>query len=189
MIDAAKGTVVTVGISGTCPYGLGACWGGAHEALRRLEGVNAVDPLPDVASATATVFLEDGRLPAVDRWDEQFAQMAHGSYQLRGVEVSLKGTVEARDGEHFLRASGERPSVVLAALGPLDKIQWQRQAGAPAVSAPDEAAAYHRLAAESAHAGEPIIVTGPLTWSGGGYRMLVRSFEVGGRRPGRPACI
>jgi galactose oxidase len=180
VVATAKGTEVTVGISGTCPYGLGACWGGAHEALRGLEGVHAVDPIPDAESSTATVFLEDERLPAVDRWDEQFAHIAHGSYTLRGVEVSVRGTLEPREGELVLHPGGQTPSVLIAPLGPADKIQWHRQGGVPTCLTPDEAAAYHRLADESAElsAGEPVTVTGPLKWTGGGYELLVRLFEV-----------
>ena len=45
--DAATGTRVVVGIQGTCPYGIAACWGGANEALRNLDGVQYVDPIPD----------------------------------------------------------------------------------------------------------------------------------------------
>jgi hypothetical protein len=54
---AAGATRVVVGISDTCPYGIGACWGGADEALRRLEGVRVLDPYPDSATSTAVVHL------------------------------------------------------------------------------------------------------------------------------------
>ena len=37
VLKSARGTPVVVGISGTCPYGIGACWGGAHEALLGLD--------------------------------------------------------------------------------------------------------------------------------------------------------
>ena len=52
---AASGTRVVVGIQGSCPYGIAACWGGANEALRNLEGVQYVDPVPDGDRSTATV--------------------------------------------------------------------------------------------------------------------------------------
>ena len=51
---AASGTRVVAGITGICPYGIAACWGGANEALRSLEGVQYVDPIPDGDSSTAT---------------------------------------------------------------------------------------------------------------------------------------
>ena len=43
---AASGTRVVAGITGICPYGIAACWGGANEALRNLEGVQYVEPHP-----------------------------------------------------------------------------------------------------------------------------------------------
>jgi hypothetical protein len=52
---AARGTRVVAGIMGTCPYGIAACWGGANEALRSLEGVEYVDPIPDGDRSTATM--------------------------------------------------------------------------------------------------------------------------------------
>ena len=105
--DAARGTRVVVGIRGTCPYGIAACWGGANEALRSLEGVEYVDPIPDGDRSTATVYLEDDRLPALDHWDDQFRRMVRQTYVLRGVEVTLHGTIEARDGVLLLAGEGK----------------------------------------------------------------------------------
>jgi hypothetical protein len=45
------------------------------------------------------VFLIDDRLPPLNRWDEQFRGIVHEGYVLRGAEISLKGTVEIRDGK------------------------------------------------------------------------------------------
>jgi galactose oxidase len=33
IVSAATGTRSAVGLTSICPYGLGACWGGAYEAL------------------------------------------------------------------------------------------------------------------------------------------------------------
>ena len=38
---------------GTCPYGIAACWGDANEALRSLEGVDYVDPIPQPGKTVA----------------------------------------------------------------------------------------------------------------------------------------
>jgi galactose oxidase len=180
VVEAASGTAVVVGITGTCPYGIGACWGGAHEALRSLERVHNVDPIPDADNSTATVFLEDEGLPALDQWDEQFRSMVNGSYELRGVEVSLKGSIEARDGELFLDSGGRRPSVQLTPLAPADKIQWNRPAGTPKPLEPGEIVAYERLAAESRNVAgrRRVTVTGPLKLTDAGYRLEVRLFKV-----------
>jgi galactose oxidase len=178
LLGAAKGTRVVAGITGTCPYGIAACWGGANEALHNLEGVRHVDPIPDADSSTATVYLEDDRLPALDRWDEQFRRMVHATYLLRGVEVSLTGTVEAPDGAPMLAGEGRRPPVELAPLGPGEKIQWDRAAGRPEPAGPGEAAAYDTLTRSLAATGaRRLTVTGPLEQAPDGYRLQVRLVE------------
>jgi galactose oxidase len=40
----ATDTRVTIGATPKCPYGLGACWAGAYEALKGLNRVAAVRP-------------------------------------------------------------------------------------------------------------------------------------------------
>jgi galactose oxidase len=177
--EAAKGTAVVVGITGTCPYGIGACWGGAYEALRRLEGVDLVSPVPNTDDSTAEVFLEDERLPALDTWDQQFRSIVNGTYEMRGVEVTLQGGIEARDGQLFLAGSGQRPSVQLAPLPATDKIQWNHTIRDRKPLEGDEALAYERLAAASRNLpdGQSVTVTGPLKQTDVGYQLHVRLFQ------------
>jgi galactose oxidase len=176
--DAASGTPVVVGITGICPYGIAACWGGANEALRSLEGVQYVDPIPDGYTSTATVYLEDDRLPALDHWDDQFRRMVRQAYVMRGVEVTLKGTIQARDGVLILADEGRRPPVELAPLDPGGKIQWDPAAGGPKAAVPGETAAYDTLARSSEAAdGRRLTVVGPLHRTGAGYRLQVRLVE------------
>lgn len=178
VLSAAKGTKVVVGLTGTCPYGISACWGGANEALARLDGVELVDPIPDGQASTGTVFLADDRLPSLDRWREQFRSIVNESYTIRGIEVTLTGTIEVRDEELFLNGSKVRPPVRLAPLNPADKMQWDRPARAPQPVLPDEAAAYARLATDFGEAGaQQITVTGPLLQAGDAFTLEVR--EVG----------
>jgi galactose oxidase len=180
VLAAAGGPAVVVGINGTCPYGIGACWGGAHEALLGLEGVASVDPIPDADNSTARVFLEDEKLPALDRWRAEFRRMVNGSYVLRGVEVSLESSIESSNGELFLTGGDSRPSVQLAPLVPADKIQWDRTAGAPQQLAADEQGAYDRLAAKAPELalGQRVTVTGPLKKTDAGYHLEVRLFTL-----------
>ena len=176
--DVARGTQVLVGIRGSCPYGIAACWGGANEALRSLEGVEYVDPIPDGERSTATVYLEDDRLPALDHWDDQFLRMVRQTYVLRGVEVTLNGTIEARDGVLLLASEGRRPPVELAPLAPGGKIQWDPAAASPQAAEPGEASAYNMLARSSgATDARRLTVTGPLQQTGAGYRLQVRMVE------------
>lgn len=176
----ARGTAVVVGITGTCPYGIGACWGGAYEALQQLEGVQLVGPIPNAGDSTATVFLRDEGLPALDKWGEQFRSFANGTYELRGVEVTLEGAVEERDGRLFLRGSGQRPPVRLAPLTAAAIIQWNQPARAVKPLDDDEALAYERLVAASKDPtdGRQVRVTGPLEQTDGRYRLRVRVFDA-----------
>jgi hypothetical protein len=178
VLQAATGTKVVIGITGTCPYGIAACWGGANEGLRNLERVEYVDPIPDGDASTATVFLVDNGLPPLDRWDEQFHRIVNDSYVLRGVEVSLRGKLDARGRELFLEGDGTRPSVLLMPLNPADKVQWDRSARAPQALRPDEAAAYATLAKKAGAAPErPVTLRGPLIQIDAGYRLEVRVIE------------
>jgi len=175
VLGAATGTKVVVGLTGTCPYGIAACWGGANEALGRLEGVQFVDPIPETEASTATVFLVDDRLPPLDRWDEQFRRIVNDSYVLRGAEVSLTGTVEIRDDKLFLAGNGRRPAVQLAPLNPASKVQWDRATRAPQPALPDEVAAYMTITPEISGGTMPAMtVTGPISHTGSGYVLEVR---------------
>ena len=175
---AASGTRVVAGITGICPYGISACWGGANEALRSLEGVQYVDPVPDGDSSTATVYLEDDGLPALDHWDDQFRRMVHQTYELRGVEVTLTGTIEARNEVFVLAGAGRRPPVELGPLDPGGKIQWDTAAQGPQAADPAEAGAYDTLTRSAGAVGaRPLTVTGPLHQTQAAYRLQVRLVE------------
>ena len=178
VMAAARGTRVVAGITGICPYGIAACWGGANEALRSLEGVQYVDPIPDGERSTATVYLEDDGLPALRHWDDQFRRMVHQTYQLRGVEVTLAGTIEARNNRFVLAGQGARPPVELVPLDPEGKIQWDPAAQGPQAAEPAEASAYDTLTRSAGAVGaRPLAVTGPLHQTQAGYRLQVRLVE------------
>ncbi|HUK71134.1 MAG TPA: galactose oxidase-like domain-containing protein [Streptosporangiaceae bacterium] len=175
---AARGTRVVAGITGSCPYGIAACWGGANEALRSLEGVQYVDPIPDGDRSTATVYMEDNGLPALDHWGDQFRGMVRQTYELRGVEVTLTGTIEARNDVFVLVGEGRRPPVELVPLEPGGKIQWDPAARRPQAAEPGEAAAYDRLTRLAGAVGaRRLTVTGPLHQTQAGYRLQVRLIE------------
>jgi galactose oxidase len=175
---AASGTRVVAGITGICPYGIAACWGGANEALRSLKGVQYVDPIPDGGTSTATVYLEDDGLPARDHWDDQFRRMVNQAYELRGVEVTVTGTVEARNGVFVLVGEGRRPPVQLVPLDPGGKIQRDPARQGPQAAEPGEAGGYGTLTRSARAAGaRPLTITGPLHQTQAGYRPQVRLVE------------
>jgi hypothetical protein len=174
----AKGTAVVVGITGTCPYGIGACWGGAYEALRRLDDVDLVGPIPNADDSTADVYLRNDGLPPLGAWAEQFQRIVNGTYELRGVEVTLRGSVDARDDELFLVGAALQSRVRLVALAPGDKIQWSHPTRTRKPVESDEAVAYARLRAAYQQGMEDrvVTITGPLTQSGPGraYDLHIR---------------
>ena len=172
-----KGTPVTVGITPTCPYGIGACWGGAHEALGRLSGVEFVQPVPDSAASTALVHLRGPGLPPLRRWSAEFEAILNGTYVLRGVEASVEGRLETVDGALALRAATERPTVRLRPMDRASRVERDPATRAAPPLTPAEAGAYARLAAETGGTAATLVVTGPLIETAEGYELMVRHVD------------
>jgi hypothetical protein len=182
LVSAAKGTAVVVGITSTCPYGLGACWGGAQEALSRLGGVDLVNPAVNVLDSTAEVFLAGLGLPPLGSWSEQFQRIVNGRYEWRGAEVTLHGIVYEQDQSFFMAGNERRPPVQLAPLRASDKIQYDNTARTSKPMDADEASSYRRLKESYRNWSDPteVTVTGPLTQTDTGYRLHVRVFDSDG---------
>jgi galactose oxidase len=172
---------VVAGITPTCPYGLSACWAGAFDALKHLQAVRLVRPLPNPDDCTAFLYLNDGELPNVDLWRQQFASLANGTYLFRGVEVTLKGTVSAKpDGGLLLAATGSRPTVLLEPIQASDKIQWDLNTHAlkPLTAAEQNAFAALQQQVHAAGGSLDVSVTGPFKVSGQTSEVEVREFDV-----------
>jgi hypothetical protein len=171
---------VTVGITPTCPYGLAGCWGGAKGALRRLTGVETVLELANAFTSTATVFLVDDRLPDLDLWRHEFANVANASYSLRGVEVTVEGPTEQTEGQLWLHGNADRPAVRLAPLDPGNKVQWDFATKAPLPLEPQEASAYTSLLRAVAGQAAPalVTVTGTLLKDEHGFFLEVRAYTL-----------
>jgi galactose oxidase len=175
---AAVGTQVALGLTSKCPYGLGACWGGAYEALVKLDGVTAVRPVANAVESTADVYLGNDALPDVDRWAQQIAATANGSYDLRGVEVSVTGIVRPEGGGLVLTGPALPTPVPLRPLGTTDKVQYDHSARSAHPATPTEQAAFGQLAAQPSGAA-PTRVIGPLVRDGATWTIRVRAFEPG----------
>jgi galactose oxidase len=140
--------------------------------------VQHVDPVPDGAASTATLYLTDNGLPSLNRWENQFREMVHQTYELRGVEVTLTGTVETRNDMLVLVGDDPRPPVELVPLAPDGKIQWDPATRGPQAAEPREAAAYDTLTRSAGKVGaQPLALTGPLHQTQVGYRLQVRMVE------------
>jgi Dyp-type peroxidase family len=183
---APRGTRVVVGLTSQCPYGLSACWGGAYQSLNRLSGVSLVTDEADAANSTAELWLTTTDVPDVARWLEEFQASANGSYDVRGFEVTVSGTVRRDAGRLTLDVGGR--SIGLEPLGNDDKVQWDWDRKARAAVTADEAAAFARLEAsvkpgKSAKA----TVTGPLRAGRGTPALAVRAVDIaaGGKNGGK----
>jgi galactose oxidase len=170
---------VVVGITPSCPYGLAACWGGAFEALKHLQGVRLVRPLPNAEESTAYVYLKDDGLPDIDLWPGQFASIAKGVYPFRGVEVTVTGEVKGgADGSLVLSGADLHPALLLEPIQAEDKIQWDIFTRALMPLTPSEQNAFQVLQAETRAAGNSltVTVTGPLMKSDNHLVLKVRKF-------------
>ncbi|MGQ0716681.1 MAG: galactose oxidase-like domain-containing protein [Pseudonocardiales bacterium] len=177
----STGTRVTVGLTAKCPYGLGACWGGAYEALKKLGGVAAVRPIANAEHSTADVYLRDQGLPDLDGWPEQIARWANGSYDFRGVEVTVTGTLGDQDGMLQLTGPSFDAPVRLMPLSEGMKLQWDYQTRRVRDTTRDERDAYRNLTGRYQDLrgdDEPTRVTGPLTKTDTGWVLYVREFEA-----------
>lgn len=95
---------------------------------------------------------------------------------LRGIEATVVGTLERRDGKPVLRIARTDQRLSLALLE--QKVQWHPDRKRPLPSTPDERRALKRLLAD--WNGEPrrVVITGPLVRGKGGVLALqVRAFE------------
>ncbi|MGH3567414.1 MAG: galactose oxidase-like domain-containing protein [Pseudonocardia sp.] len=175
----STGTRVTVGLTAKCPYGLGPCWGGAYEALTKLDGVAAVRPIANTTDSTAEVYLTDQGLPDLDRWPEQIARWANGSYDFRGVEVTIAGTVTEHDGVLRLTGPTLPASVQLLALRRGTELPWDLSTRRSRPAPNDERDAHRHLMQRCRQhsAGLAIRVTGPARKTSDGWSLLVRTVE------------
>jgi hypothetical protein len=180
MTDNAGKPPVVIGVTPTCPYGIGACWGGAFDALQHLSGIDKVRPIPNGTDSTAFVYLENDTLPDLDLWRQEFAAIANGSYELRGVELTLDGTVSETNGLLTLAGNETRPDVVLAPLQGPDKVQWDINTRENWPMTHSEETAYDRLSAKLAEAaaGATVEILGPLKKNDNGFYQEVRDFAI-----------
>jgi galactose oxidase len=116
-------------------------------------------------------------LPDLATWGQEFARIVNGMYELRGVEVTLRGDVALRQGQLLLaRATGHL--IGLLPLTQAEKIQWDHTRRSPRPLEDDEAEAFDELLIASRDTAEDstMTVTGPLRQTGAGYVLHVRRF-------------
>jgi hypothetical protein len=187
IIKEQKRPAVVVGLTPVCPYGLGACWGGALDSLQRMTDIEIVRPVPDQPNSIAFVYLKEDILPDLDIWRIEFAKTANGSYTMRGIEMTVSGVVSkkmtARGELLVLASNATRPQLVLAPFQKTSKIEYDMWAKVERKMSDGEAGAYDKLrAALAAHStGMEVVLTGRLQKHGAGdFSLDVRSFGFEG---------
>jgi hypothetical protein len=172
---------VVIGLTPVCPYGLGACWGGALDALQRMAEIDIVRPVPNQPDSTAYVYLKEDILPDLDAWRSEFEKTANGSYHMRGIEMTLSGTAEKEDEKIVLKGNSTRPKLVLAPFKAASKIDYDMWKKVDREMSDEEAGAFEGLSkALAGHAsGMKVVVTGRLQKHGAGdFSLDVRGFKI-----------
>lgn len=177
---------VVIGLTPVCPYGLGGCWAGAHDALQKMSDIDVVRPVPDQNDAVAFVYLQQDILPDINNWRSEFEQYANKDYDVRGIEMTLSGEVtkqQSSSGEQLTLAStSTRPQVTLAPFTETSQLKWDTKAKAPKPILDAETEAYKKLFATVADhpTGLTVQVTGTLQKldANGGFSLDVRHFEL-----------
>ncbi|KAF7513644.1 hypothetical protein GJ744_007695 [Endocarpon pusillum] len=176
---------VAVGLTPVCPYGLGPCWGAAHDGLQAITDIDVVRPVPAHADCLAFVYLKEDIVPDIDTWRTEFESVANKGYYIRGIEMTLAGVVtkeKSGDDEQLTLAStSTRPDVSLAPFQASSQLKWDMKTKAPQPITEVEVGAYKGLVAKLADhpAGLTVQVTGTLhRHSADKYSLDVRDFEV-----------
>jgi galactose oxidase len=179
--EQANRPLVTIGLTPICPYGLGACWGGALDALQRMSDIEIVRPVPNQLDSTAYVYLKQDILPDIDAWRSEFEKTANGSYHMRGIEMTLSGAVEKKREQLVLAGNETRPKLVLAPFKEGSKIEYDMWKKVDREMSEEEAGAYEELfkALAGQASGMKVVVTGRLQKNGAGdFSLDVRAFKI-----------
>ena len=181
------GTHAVLGLTSTCPYGLAACWGGAYEALKTLSGVGSVRPIANAQDSTADVYMDRDAVPDVDLWWEEISRVARGSYDLRGVEISITGTVVPDAGGLALSGPHLDNPLPLRPLGATAKVQFDRANNRPQPATQHELSSFDRLAAEVTAQGtsNPRWIIGVLAKELSSVGVACKGFQYESRLEGR----
>ena len=145
--------------------------------MKKLSRVEAVRPIANTDVATAELFLHDQGLPDLDRWPEEFAEWANRSYDFRGVEMEVAGTLREKAGELELVGPAFPDGVRLLQLAQGMKVQWDYAARRPQEATSGELQAYDNLRQQlqsGRDPGKPVRATGPLTKTAAGWILHIR---------------
>lgn len=165
---------LTVGVD-IEPYGLSGSWAEFSEALQSFAGVEFISKEPCLKTETFEMRLSDGRLPDMQQWEAFIRNTGLGA-SLRGMEATVDGWLERREGRAVLRVSRSGETLPLAPL--TTKIQWHLKTKRPHPRSIAERRACKELLRNPSEEPRPVCVVGPLRRSPEGWFTLeVRRFH------------
>jgi galactose oxidase len=159
---------VVVGITPNCPYGMKSCWPNAKAALERVSLVKRIDDV-DYYNCTAGLLMKEPGLPDVEKLRKEFTALMGGNYVVRGIEITLKGTLEVKEG--VLHLTSETPALSLPLAKLEHKLQWNYHKQRARGPEDEERVAYQELLEKVRFSGATktkAAVTGPLHTSAPG---------------------
>ena len=143
-----------------------------REGLARLEGVESISERCNRQAGTGELRLKNGRLVDPNVLAKQVADISVGA-RLRGLEATIDGFLERKDGKAFFRVSKSNEIVELAPL--TTKVQIDAlKAKKPEPRTKEEKQAYKALLRRAKDQPQAIRITGPLR---SGIKLEVRGFE------------
>jgi hypothetical protein len=173
---AAYGEVrsVTIGVDVNSPYGISEPWVMIREGLLRLDDIESVSPQADRKTATGELRTKNGRVPDVDALAKGLREIGAGA-TLRGVEATIDGRLEKRDGQFLFRLT--KTDEVLLLQPATQRIQLQPRRKSPEPLTETEQKAFQNLSAKWQGAPLDVRITGPITKRSGKTVLAVRHFD------------
>lgn len=144
-----------------------------REGLARLEGVESTSERCNRQTGTAELRAKKGRLLNPTVLSNQIAEIGVGA-RLRGLEATIKGFVERKDGRPVLRVAKSNEILQLVPLATkvqIDALKTKQ----PEPPTREEKNAHERLLARVKDRPQPVRITGPLR---DGMKLEVRTFEL-----------
>lgn len=144
-----------------------------REGLARLEGVESISERCHRQTGTGELRLKNGRLIDPDTLAKNLTDVGVGA-RLRGLEATIDGFLEKRDGKPVFRVSKSNEILQLAPLTTkvqIDALKTKK----PEPPTQEEKRAYKRLLTRVKSSPQPGRLTGPLRR---GSKLEVRSFEL-----------
>lgn len=174
-IEQAEVRSLTLGIHVNSPYGLGEPWPDLREQLLKFPGIERVCEVPSTDTETCEVLPRGGRLPDAKQLGAFIQGLGLGA-SLRGMEATVDGWLEKRDGQPVIRASGADDVWRLAPLTHKVQFDFEKKRSHPLTDA--ERRACEALLLQWGGGPRRVRVVGPVVKAADGRLTLeVRQFE------------